>query len=339
MKLSICIHQFFDQYLYRIKGVSRLTIKSYRQAFTLFVPFAAGYHKIKISDLTIDHLSIELILSFLDHLKSKRNNSTRTRNQRLAAVKSFAKMIRFLYPDKREIAERILFLPQRSAQKRFIDFLYIEEILATYNAVDLRKIDGFRDYTILHLLTDSGIRASELAMLKLDDFNPQQYTVGILGKGNKFRLIELNQKTTDLMKLYIRKYRRKPKPLYQHRLFINKQRKGFTRHGIYRLCRNYLSRVLSPKRMEHINPVHSFRHSCAVYMLAQGRSLSDVKNHLGHESIESTKVYLHVDMRNKREVQKKYIEYFRSTISYDPKIDDLIDWEHKEEVLAWLDSL
>jgi site-specific recombinase XerD len=339
MKLSICIHQFFDQYLYRIKGASRLTIKSYREAFTLFVPFAASYHKIKISDLTTDHLSIELILAFLDHLQSQRNNSTRTRNHRLAALKSFAKMIRFLYPEKREIAERILYLPQRSAQKQLIDFLYIEEIFAAYDAVDIEKPQGFRDYTILHLLTDSGIRASELAMLKLDDFNPQQQTLGILGKGNKFRLIELNHKTTDLIKLYIKNYRRKPKPLYQHRLFINMHGNGFTRHGIYRLCRKYLSKVLSPKRLEHINPVHSFRHSCAVNMLAQGKSLSDIKNRLGHESIESTKVYLHLDMKNKREVQRKYIEYFRSTISYDPKIDELIDWEHKAEVLAWLDSL
>ncbi len=339
MKLSICIHQFFDQYLYQIKGVSQYTIKSYREAFTFFIPFAAAYHKIKIPDLTIDHLSIGLILAFLDHLQSKRKNSTRTRNHRLAALKSFAKMIRFFYPEKREIAENILYLPQKRAQKQLVDFLYIEEIFAVYDAVDLKKPEGLRDYSILHLLTDSGIRASELAMIKLDDFNPQQQTLGILGKGNKFRLIELNHKTIDLIKLYIRKYRRKPKLLYQHRLFINKHGKGFTRHGIYRLCRKYLSRVLSPKRMTYINPVHSFRHSCAVYMLAQGRSLSDVKNRLGHESIESTKVYLHVDMKNKRKVQKKYMEYFRSKIKYDSKIDELIDWENKEEVLSWLDSL
>ena len=339
MNLSTAVHQFFDQYLFRIKGCSKRTIESYREVFTLFLPFAAAYYKIKIPCLTVDHLSIELILAFLDHLESERNNTTRTRNHRLAGLKSFAKMIRFLYPEKREIAERILNLPQKRTQRKLITFLYIEEILATYNSVDLKKKEGFRDYTMLHLLTDSGARASELAMLKLDDFNPRQKTLGILGKGNKFRLIELEQKTTDLIKIYIEKYRFKPKPLYQHRLFISKHGKGLTRKGIYLICRKHLSRVLTSKRLKDISPVHSFRHTCAFYMLAQGKPISDIKNRLGHESIESTKVYLHMDLTNKRKVQQKFFEYMQASLNYDPKIDDLIDWENKKETLAWLDSL
>ena len=339
MNLSSCIHQFFDQYLIRIKGSNKRTLKSYRDVFTLFLCFAVDYYKVKISDLTLDHLSIEVILSFLDHLESQRNNATRTRNHRLAAIKSFAKMIRFLYPEKREIAERILYLPQKRTQKKLIGFLYMEEVIAAYKAVDLRKANGFRDYTMLHLLFDSGVRATELAMLKLDDFNPYQKTLGILGKGNKFRLIELEQKTTDLITRYISKYRIKPKSIYQDRLFVNKHGKGFTRHGIYGICRKYLSRTLSPKRFKAINSVHSFRHACAVNMIAQGKSISDVKNRLGHESIESTKVYLHMDLRKKLEVQRKYLDYLQSTKTLDPKIDELINWENKKETLAWLDSL
>ncbi len=74
-------------------------------------------------------------------------------------------------------------------------------------------------------------------------------------------------------------------------------------------------------------------------MLAQGKSISDIKNRLGHESIESTKVYLHMDLRNKREVQKKYLKYLQSTITHDSKIDELVGWENKKETLTWLDSL
>jgi integrase/recombinase XerD len=339
MKLSICIHHFFDQYLNRIKGSSKNTVKAYRETFTLFLPFAAGYYKIKVSNLEVDHLSIDLILDFLDHLESQRNNTTRTRNHRLAAIKSFAKMIRIFYPEKRLIAEKILNLQQKSTQKKLIAFLYVEEILSISKAVDLKTPNGFRDYTILHLLTDAGIRASELAMLRLDDFTPEHRTLGVLGKGNKFRLVEIEQKTTDLIKSYIRKYRSKPKPLFGHRLFINKHRKGLTRKGVYLLCRKYLSKVLKPKRLKEINPVHSFRHSCAVNMLAQGMSLSDIKNRLGHESIESTKIYLHMDLRNKRKVQEKFLEYMQSTLKHDPKLDDLIAWENKKETLDWLDSL
>ena len=88
-----------------------------------------------------------------------------------------------------------------------------------------------------------------------------------------------------------------------------------------------------------IHPVHSFRHACAMNMLASGKSLSDVKNHLGHESIQSTVINLHLDLKTKRKVQKKFIRYSQSTLEHDPKIDELIDWEHKKETLDWLDSL
>jgi len=153
------------------------------------------------------------------------------------------------------------------------------------------------------------------------------------------RLIKLGQKTTDLIKRYITQYRPHPKPIYQHCLFINKHRAPLTRKGIYLLCQKYLSIALEPKRLQMIHPVHSFRHACAINMLASGKALSDVKNHLGHESIKATMIYLKMDLTTKRAAQKKSIEYCQSTLKHDPKIDELIDWEHKKETLAWLDSL
>jgi len=211
--------------------------------------------------------------------------------------------------------------------------------LAVYEAVDLKKPLGFRDYTILHLLADSGARASEIAMLKLDYFDPIQKTLTILGKANKFRLIKLEKKTTDLIKRYITRYRPHPKPIYQPCLFINKHGKPLTRKGIYLMCQKYLSIAVKAKRLNMIHPVHSFRHACAINMIASGKSVSDVKNHLGHENVQSTMVYLKMDLRTKRAVQKKFIEYNQSTLKHDPKIDELIDWEHKKQTLAWLDSL
>jgi integrase/recombinase XerD len=339
MKLSTCIHQFFDQYLPRIKGSSEQTIKAYRDTFTLFLPFAAQYRSIKIASLKVNHLSCNLILDFLDHLESERNNIARTRNHRLAALKSLAKMIRFMYPEKRELAEAILNIPQKRTQKQLIGFLYPEEIFKVFEAVDLKKSHGFRDFCLLHLLYDSGARASEIATLNLDYFDPKKRTLAILGKGNRFRLVNLWPKTADLIKVYITKYRRVPKPLYQHRMFINQRGNGLTRHGIYRLCKKYLSVALPPKCLKEINPAHSFRHSCAVNMLSSGYSISDIKNHLGHENIQSSMTYLHMDLTRRRQVQKKFIEYTQSLLAQDPKIEELIGWENKEETLAWLDSL
>jgi len=339
MKLSTCIHQFFGQYLTRIKGSREQSVKAYRDTFTLFLPFAAQYRSIKINSLKVAHLSPALILEFLDYLESERNNSARTRNQRLAALKSLAKMIRFMYPEKRKLAERILNIPQKRTQKQLIGFLYSEEILKVFETVDLKKSQGFRDYTILHLLHDSGARASEIATLNINYFDPENKTLAILGKGNRYRLIELWPKTTELIKRYISKYRITPKPLYQHHLFVNQRGKELTRHGIYQICKKYLCLALPPKRLKNINPAHSFRHSCAVNMLASGDSLSDIKNRLGHENIQSTMVYLHMDLTRRREVQKKFIEYTQSILTHDPKIEELIDWENKEDIMAWLDSL
>ena len=339
MKLTSCVQQFFDLYHFRIKGSSQRTIQAYREALALFLPFAAKYYSIKVASLSIEHLTLDVILAFLDYLESDRNNAANTRNQRLAVIKSLAKMIRLMYPQNRKVADIILSIPQKKSQKKIVAFLYIEEIFATYEAVDLKKPLGFRDYTIVHLLADSGARASEVAMLNLDYFNPAQKTLTILGKGNKFRLIKLGQKTTDLIKRYMTQYRPHPKPIYQHCLFINKHGKPLTRKGIYLLCQKYLSIALKPKRLQIIHPAHSFRHACAINMLASGKSLSDIKNHLGHENIESTMIYLKMDLRTKRAVQKKFIEYSQSTLKHDPKIDELIDWEHKIETLAWLDSL
>ena len=339
MRLSSCVQQFFDQYHFRIKGSSHRTIKAYREALTLFLPFAAKYYSIKVGSLSIDHLSLDVVLAFLDYLESDRSNAANTRNQRLAVIKSLAKMIRLMYPQHRKVADIILSIPQKKSQKMIVGFLYVEEIFAAYEAVDLKKPLGFRDYTILHLLADSGARASEVATLNLDYFNPAQKTLVILGKANKFRLIKLGQKTTDLIKRYITQYRPHPKPMSRHILFVNKHGRPLTRKGLYLMCQKYLSIALEPKRLEMIHPVHSFRHSCAINMLASKKPLSDIKNHLGHENIQSTMIYLHMDLKTKLEVQKKFIEYSQSTLKHDPKIDDLIDWEHKKETLAWLDSL
>jgi len=202
MKLSFCIHQFFNLYLPHIKGVSHHTIKSYRDTFKLFLPFAASHYGIKIRSLRLKQISSDLIMAFLDELQHERKNLPKTRNQRLAAFKSFAKMLSFMIPEERELADRILNIPQKRAQKPLIGFLYQEEVLEVFESVDLKRNEGFRDYVLLHLLYDSGARASEISTLNMDYFNPQQKTLAILGKGDRPRLIELEPRTVKLLQIY-----------------------------------------------------------------------------------------------------------------------------------------
>jgi len=248
-------------------------------------------------------------------------------------------MIRFMYPQKTALVEKIICIPQKRTQRQLIGFLYPEEFDQVLNAVDLNKAQGFRDYTILQLLFDSGARASETAQLNLDYFNPQLKTLAILGKGNRFRQIELSSTSVRLIKTYIAIYRRSPKPAYQKRLFISQHGKQLTRHGIYRLCRKYLRLTLPKKRLMVLNPVHSFRHGCAMDMLAKGYSISDIKNQLGHEDIQSTTVYLQLNMSRRKKIQQKFTQHTKSILVRNAEIEELIDNKDKENIMQWLDSL
>lgn len=339
MKLTKCLHRFFGYYLTGIKGLSPNTLQVYQETFAIFLPFAARYRSCTVQTLKIEHIDTELVVDFLEYLEKSRNNGVRTRNLRLASLKSLAKMIRLLYPELRKYGDCILLIPQKRAQKKLIGYLHQEEILAIMSRVDLQKKEGMRDYAILNLLLDSGARASEIAGLTLDYFDYQHQTIALLGKGNRFRQVGLWPKTVDLLKEYIKQYRRQPRFGNAHWLFINQRGEQFTRHGIYRICKKYLQAVLPQKRMAVLNPVHSFRHSCAMNMLANGAAITEIRNRLGHENINSTMVYLKMEMRQKREVQKQFLQYTSSLLSEDPQIEKLTAWNNDKEILAWLDTL
>ena len=339
MQLTHCLHRFFGYYLTRIKGVSPNTVQVHKKSFQFFLPFAAEYRSCTMATLQVEHISTELVVDFLVDLENKRKNTVRTRNLRLASLKSLAKMIRLLYPELREYADSILLIPQKRAQKKLIGYLHQEEILSILSGVDLRKKDGMRDYAILNLLLDSGARASEIADLQLDYVDYQNKTIALLGKGNRYRQVSLWPKTVDLLKRYIEHHRRQPRFGHDHLLFINQRGERFTRHGIYRICRKYLQAALPEKRLAMLNPVHSFRHSCAMNMLGNGASITEIRNRLGHENINSTMVYLKMELRQKREVQKQFLQYTRTLLADDPQIQEADGWENDREILAWLDTL
>lgn len=339
MKLSDCVRRFFKYYLPKVKGSSDLTIRTYKDTFKLFIPYASRYAGSKNGSVLLADISTEMVLDFLDYLEQERGNSVKTRNQRLSVLKSMSKMIRLLYPEFEDIADRISHIPLKRESKPLFGFLTHDEIMLIFDSVDLKRKEGFRDYAILHLLFDSGMRASEVGSLCLDDLDDKEKTIGILGKGNRFRLVQLETRTVDLVRLYIDKHRHDPKPRYVDRLFINQRGEGFTRHGIYRICRKYIEKVLPAKRLKTVNAAHCFRHSCAVHLLMTDHTTADIKNHLGHEDISSTMVYLKLDLSRRKKVQKRFIDYMKTKIKADPKLDDLIDWDNKEELLEWLDTL
>jgi site-specific recombinase XerD len=139
MKLSSCVIQFVHQYLPHIKGSSRQTIKAYQDTLARFIPFAADTLAIKTASLRLEHLTPDLVIAFLDHLETERNNSARTRNHRLAAIKSLAKMIRFMYPQHRDMADRIWHIPQKRFRKKLIGYLHPDEVFKVFKSVDIKQ--------------------------------------------------------------------------------------------------------------------------------------------------------------------------------------------------------
>jgi len=340
VKLTRCVSLFLKKYLPDIRGVSANTVLCYKNTFRIFLPYASRYLSKKFAEIELTDVTTDLVIDFLDHVENGVGNKIVTRNNRLAAIRSMARMIRLMAPEDSETAERILNIPAKRSPKPLFGFLSHDEALAVFDSVDLRRKQGFRNYTILHLLYDSGARAHEIAGLCVDDFDPNEKRVGILGKGNRFRIVQIWTRTTDLIVRYIKEYRKKPLPAFKNRLFVNQRGQGLTRSGVYRICQNHLKKALPANRLKGLNAAHCFRHSCAVHMLMNGSAISDIKNHLGHEDINSTMIYLRLDLSRRREVQKRFIKYTETILKNDQKIDELIDWDNsKDEILKWLDSL
>lgn len=97
--------------------------------------------------------------------------------------------------------------------------------------------------------------------------------------------------------------------------------------------------VLTAKRLKTISPVHSFRHARAMDLLYQGEAISDIKNHLGHDNIQSTTLYLHLDLNRKRHIQKQLVEYMQSDLAIDQKLNELFAGENMQDIMEWLDTL
>ena len=339
MDIVTSIKKYLTDYIPGIKGSSKNTFLAYHDTLKLFIHFLQEQFSKKCSEIEISEIEPELIISFLEYLEKKRNNCIDTRNCRLATFKSFAKMILLYYPEHRQTAERILNIPKKRGQKNLIGALYPHEVEHIINGVELKKHTGFRDSVILKLLYDSGARASEIARLNIENFDFNNNMIAILGKGNRFRVVYINPETTKLIKNYIKHYRPTPNPIYKTHLFINKRGNALTRHGIYKLCKKHIQMALPEKKTQGLNPVHIFRHSCAIRMLIEGSSIIEIKNHLGHANLKSTMIYLEIDLSRKRQIQENYNINAISNAETNPELDELINWKEKDKLMKWFDSL
>lgn len=337
--LGRLIQYFFQEYLPTHRGVSRNTIKSYRDTLKLFVAWLSENQRPTDSRLLLE-IRTQDILGFLKHLEEKRSNSIATRNSRLAAIKAFFFMCYLIKPETKPTLEIIQFIPMKKMHTPLIDYFEHEDVVKILAAVDRSSVIGAKDYLVLSLLYDTGMRASELTSLKINGFDANHQTLEIIGKGNKWRRIRVWPRTARLVNDYVKNWRIPPKPLHQDILLINHKGTAMTRFGIHKVCQKYLKKANIQKQLPSAkrSAVHSWRHTAAVCMIRQGRSLLEVSVRLGHRQLDTTQKYLGLDLSIKKQRLDELIRFTDNILPTRASADS-VALKTTEEMVTFLKSI
>jgi len=319
---------FFTDRLTRQLRASPNTVAAYRDSFRLLLRYMAVRLKREPSDFAIEDFDPALVTSFLEWLESERGSKARTRNNRLAAIRSFFRYVSMNEPAHALLCQRIIGIPQKRYQKRAVEFLQRQEIEALVAAPDTSAWLGRRDRTILLVLLQTGLRVSELTELRRESLvlGPSAY-VRCEGKGRKQRSIPLRRDAVTSVKAWIEEQ----SPAPEGHLFPSLRRGWLSTDAVERLVAKHArtaARACPSIAEKRITP-HVLRHSTAMALREQGVDLSVIALWLGHESVETTQMYLHADTRLKE----------RALARTDSIDGEVAIFEPQDDLLAFLESL
>lgn len=294
------LEAFFTDRLMRQRRVSPHTIAAYRDTFRLLLGFAQQRLGKAPSSLMIEDLEAAFLGTFLDHLEKERGNSARSRNARLAAIHSFFRYAAFEEPSHAALIQRVLAMPSKRYSRGPIDFLIRPEIDALLAAPDLGTWAGRRDRTLLLVAVQTGLRISELIGLRCQDVVLGDGAhVRCLGKGRKERCTPLRTDALTALRNWLRERDGAP----AEPLFPNARGGSFSHDGVAYLLAKHVAAArqrcpsLGRKR---VSP-HVLRHSTAMDLLQHGVDRSVIALWLGHESVETTQMYLHANLAIKEQ--------------------------------------
>jgi len=298
MKLAGLLQAFFTERLQRQRRASDHTIAAYRDAFRLLLGFVQQRLRKPPSSLLVTDIDAELIAAFLDHLEKKRGNSIRTRNARLAAIRSFFKFVALQEPAASATCQRILAIPTKKADRKIITSLNRAEAEALLAAPDRTTWLGRRDHAILYLFIQTGLRVSELRGVRCDDIVLGTGAhVRCYGKGRKERCTPLTREAVKMLRAWLKEHAGEPGDL----AFLSRRGTMLSRDAIERLVAKH-AKCAGDKcpslRRKSVTP-HVLRHTTAVTLLQAGVDRSVIALWLGHESIETTQIYLDADLSMK----------------------------------------
>jgi site-specific recombinase XerD len=298
------LEAFFTDRLIRQRQASPHTIVSYRDTFRLLLEYAQQRLHKAPSDLRMLDLDTPLLGAFLDHLEQKRANTARSRNVRLAAIHSFFRYVALHAPECSSLAQRVLGMPSKRYIRRPIEFLTREEIEALLAAPASDHWAGRRDRAMLMLAVQTGLRASELIGLRCKDIvlGPGAH-VCCIGKGRKSRITPLRKDTVVVLRNWLKERHGVP----DDPVFPNARGTTLSHDGLQYLLEKHLTtarRSCPSLTHKHVTP-HVLRHSLAMDLLQHGADRSVIALWLGHESIETTSMYLHADLKLKERALAK----------------------------------
>ena len=296
--LAPLVQCFFTDRLCSQLGASPHTVASYRDTFRLLLLFASVRLARAPWQLRVQDLDAALIAAFLDHLEKKRASTAKTRNTRLAAVRSFFRFVAFAEPACSLQCQQVLAIPNKRHERPTVEFLAEEERVALVAAPDTTTWIGRRDRTLLQVALQTGLRNAEIRSLRRRDVHPGVGGhVRCIGKGRKTRCTPLRRDVAAALETWLVERSGGPDdPVFPS------SRGGFlsadalqalvSRHAATAgtKCPSIVGRSITP---------HTLRHTAAMDLLRHGVELTVIALWLGHESVETTQIYLHADMRLK----------------------------------------
>ena len=295
--LPALIQRFFTDRLCVQMEASHHTVAGYRDTFRLLLRFASARHGKPPVRLTIEDIDADLVADFLLHGEMARGNTARSRNTRLAAIRSFFRYVAMTDPTWLLHCQRILAMPNKRYVKRVVTFLDADEIAALLAAPDRTTWVGRRDHALLLLAIQTGLRASELVNLRCGDIAlGSRPHIRCMGKGRKERCTPLRQNTAKLLAAWIGSACDDSRPLFPS---IRGER--LSRDALEHLVRKHCltaSRACPSIGTKRVTP-HTLRHSTAMDLLHHGVDQAVIALWLGHESVATTQIYIHADMRLK----------------------------------------
>ena len=332
--LACALRSFLSEHLPSTRGLSPHTIRSYRDAFVLLLPFLAKRHSCAVVDLDFDHLGPRDLILFLDHLESDRGGCTSTRNSRLAAVRSFARYVATRHPECLEICQRLLAVPTKRDHVRTVEYLEAEEIRAMLETTDRNRPEGRRDHALLLTLFNTGARVQELLDIRSGDLQlDKPFFLRLRGKGRKERVCPLWSHTVESLKKLladIPDHTAQTKPIFR-----NRRGEPMTRFGVRYIVRRCAERaqIAVPRLAKKRVHPHTFRHSAAVHLMRSGVDFVTISHWLGHASVETTNRYVAIDLETKRKAleQAGPIDDFQKPA--------LASWRTDRSLLDWLEAL